>query len=128
MNVFVKKHYKGSNAGLMIFFLQTGIYLRAALSLIASTFPQLFKKNKGKTSAISAPILLIGDANSTAEAEMIIHKSRGGGTIKKIDFIHQKMPLKNEPIEIVLCTGQLSYKEGIGLVSDAKKKIGRAHV
>ncbi len=120
MNVFVKKHYKGSNAGLMIFFLQAGIYLRAALSLIASPFRRLFKNNASKTLAVSAPVLLIGDAASTAEAEMIICKSRSGATIKKTDFTNQKIPLTIEPIEIVLCTGQLSYNESISLVLSTK--------
>ena len=38
MNLFVKKHYSGTRAGVFIFFIQTGILCRATLSAIAGVF------------------------------------------------------------------------------------------
>jgi O-antigen biosynthesis protein len=41
MNLFVKKHYSGSRAGIFIFFIQTAIIIRAALSAIGNLLKRI---------------------------------------------------------------------------------------
>ena len=120
MNVFVKKHYKGSNAGFMIFFLQAGIYLRAAISLAGTPFRFARKKLMNKVSNIIAPVLLAGDANSIDEAEIIIHKNRPDTLVKKIDLTVEQLLENLNTAEVILCTGKFSYKNAIDTVVNSK--------
>ena len=115
MSIFVKKHYSGSNAGLMNLFLQIGIYARTGISLVASLFRRLRKKIPADN--IDLPVLLIGSGESINEAEAILIKNRPHSVIIKLTSLdHSQFKITQTP-EIVFCTGSLSYNETINFVS-----------
>ncbi|CAN5681763.1 glycosyltransferase family 2 protein [soil metagenome] len=123
MNVFVKKHYRGMSAAGLKILLQTGIFLRAAISFLSVPLRLLingFKEVVQQQGQIN--IYLVGDIVSTTEAEKIIlkHKLRksfkGSLLIEKRDaFISAK------GAEIIFCMGALSFAETINIIKKYPK-------
>ncbi|HRI19372.1 MAG TPA: glycosyltransferase family 2 protein [Panacibacter sp.] len=120
MGVFVKKHYTGKNVWLMNMLLHLGIYARAGLSLIAAPFSRIRKKLYDNAFDRGIPLFLAGDSESVTEAEAIIKKDRPGVVMKKTtDFDPSLIELK-EPVEIVFCTGAVSYAKSIMFIGQLK--------
>ena len=77
MNLFVKKHYSGTRAGVFIFFIQTGILCRAALAVMGSLFYNRHSIARSDIERVPVEINFSGDRESYKE---IIEKieTKGG--------------------------------------------------
>jgi N-acetylglucosaminyl-diphospho-decaprenol L-rhamnosyltransferase len=121
MKVFVKKHYSTGNAWMIKVLLNTGIYMRAFVSLIASPFKHPEKNRREETTKTN--FLLVGDPLSAAEAANVIKQRMPEATIKKLQSLHSLTMEPAEFSEIVFCTGRLSYKESIQLIVNERNNF-----
>jgi len=108
MHVFVKKYYKGFSGFLMRILLQSGIFIRSGISF----FVLPFKVAASQKDFAVKTFCLIGDANSCAEAEKILHQS-----IKKNLNIEKKEAVsKTSANEIIFCIGTFSFAETVDFI------------
>lgn len=121
MSVFVKKHYGSGNAQMIKILLNTGIYIRAFISLVAAPFKHRKKIQANEADTLN--LLLVGDPISAAEAASIIRQNMPAATIKKLQSLHSLSMESDHSAEIVFCTGKLSYEESIGLTVKAKNNF-----
>ncbi len=124
MNVFVKKHYKGVNALGLKILLQTGIFLRAAISFLSLPLRVLIRSIKKTFRHGQRNICLLGDSASKSEAEKIMLKHKLQKTFKGSLLIEKKETFSSaNGAELIFCTGNhFSYTESINIVSTYPKK------
>ena len=123
MNVFVRKHYSGINAGGLKVLLHAGIFLRGAISFLGQPLRILMNDIKYALQEDQINVYLVGDTVSTAEAEKIILKHKLQKTFKGSLLIEKKeafTPIADS--EIIFCTGTLSFAETINIISQYPKK------
>lgn len=123
MQVFVKKHYAGGYAVLMVLFLQVAILLRAGLSFTAAIFRKLSKKISASSGETNEHLLLVGDDVSVKEAQQIILNTKPdmvAGYTAVTGLLKLKSLLKGK---IIFCTGRLSYTQCIGFMNEEKERF-----
>jgi N-acetylglucosaminyl-diphospho-decaprenol L-rhamnosyltransferase len=120
-NVFVNKHYGNGQPRLIKILLNTGIYIRASVSLNTSPFKHQKKNQNGESGRTN--VLLVGDPISAIQAGNIIRNNMPDVAIKKLQSLHSLPTESNQYAEIVFCTGRLSYEESIRLTVKAKNNF-----
>jgi len=136
MSVFVKKHYGGTKAGLFNFFIQVGIFFRAALSAVA----RFFSRSKPAVRPINTEItqaIIAGSPEDFNEVSTLfqtcgISKQAVGriseGELAEPDTtglsntLVEILSAKNAN-EIIFCEGQLSFKKIISILPYIPKYI-----
>lgn len=117
MFVFVKKHFSGSSAFLMKFFLQAGILARALFSFIALPFRKFRKRLRTPKKANAIGFFLAGAQEDRASAKHIL--ATNGITVQNESQI---INAEIRDASIVFCTGQLSYESVIAFVVGHKER------
>lgn len=120
MSVFVKKHYKGSNAWLTNVLLHAGIYARASVSLLASPFQR--RQKSFPDSDAHKKFLLVGDPVSSSQAQNIIKLNIPAAEVRNLQSLHSLGDLQHSFDEMIFCTGNFSYAESIQFIDEVKDK------
>lgn len=123
MSIFVKKHYGGAEAGIFNFFIHTGIYLRAALSVMGRFILVPFNNIKKKTNNTNQ-ILVIGSPQEFEEVEIYFKKNNSLKQMRLLQSATNLSAAINESVqlysidEIIFCEGRLTYKEIIQAIEN----------
>jgi GT2 family glycosyltransferase len=121
MDLFVHKHYKGSNAVLFTFLINTGIRLRALLAAVSS----LFKRTKN-TSLKNKTNIIISDEKNYSETVEILSKHNesvlgrvnifSNDTKNTLNDIGNIQSLLKKDTAIIFCQNHLSVSKIIEMV------------
>ena len=128
MNLFVKKHYSGSRAGIYIYIIQLGIWGRAALSAIGNIFQHIklpLTKTEGAYNTIIVSnekdiSFITGSKQKSGMTERILGRVNNNttdtdnvmGSIQQLPALVKKYKAK----EIIFCEDGLSFKEMISTI------------
>ena len=111
MLLFVKKWYRGGSAWFLRQGLQIGITTRGLLSVAALPFV----KKKTTKPVVFEEIFLLGNTEDTARAKKIVERSYPKTNITEHRNLSGLSPFFKYKM-VVFCTGNLSYKNSIGLM------------
>jgi GT2 family glycosyltransferase len=121
MDLFVHKHYKGSNATLFTFLINTGIRLRAGLAAISS----VFKRNKQTLFKNKTNIIISDEKNYTEVVEILTQHNENvlgrvnifsNDTKNTLNDIGNIQSLVKKDTAIIFCQNHLSISKVITLV------------
>jgi len=135
MSIFVKKHYRGSSARFIVFFIQSAIWLRAGLSVGASVVKR-FPAKKALTAQKEPKQVVVGTEEEYHEVNELIAKAglkiKAAGRVALtagesncIGAIKDLVTLVNTHgiSQIVWCSGVLELKTIIALIQQLPNGI-----
>lgn len=136
MSIFVKKHLGGNKAALYIFWLNTAIFFRGALSALSGIGKKIYWK-KRKVHSVKEKVVVAGDEIEFEKVKDLLEKSAPHklvagriepeknftkNTIASFDNIQNVFTFSGVK-EIIFCEGALSFRQIIAAIQKVPENI-----